>query len=638
MDTFKHKYFHGLGRLCCGVAAALMALTTFTSCEDFFDQESENIIYSDKDHLSNWSDTVYSVTGILGKLQVIADRTILLGEVRGDLVSLTSTANSDLRELATFDVQADNQYNQPRDYYAIINNCNYFIAHADTALKNNRNEYIFMREWAAVKAIRAWTYLQLVLNYGSVPFVTEPILTKEESERDYPRYDLAAVCQWMINDLSNIPERYDNEYPFYGDNVRGNDSRMFFFPLNIVRGDLYLYLACTQGAEGGKANYERAAQCYFKYINSRNGLNTIYPTGISVCMWRPGEVSWQSPSSYNGYSSTYLSEGYNKDAELITMIPCDSIRAEGFYSELRNLFNSREDNDYKVSITPSDRSFQISEAQVNCCLSSNAQSASYAPKGLSRHQTGDLRLSWWFSDQSYMVDYTTGIRTQLQYLDKYATRNVHIYRCQMVYLRLAEALNWAGQPRLAYKILESGLSDKLIKSDVLPYLDQADSLWVTTNISIPSDHEVMKAEDFIGTVAKMPTMVGIHSRGSGWTPYNEYYRLIDEAEDGYVMQADSTFAFDASRYQQVKTRQQVFVDSLIINESALELAFEGTRYYDIMRYAMRQPNPGATMENFILARRGEENRDAMRSEIKKSLLQTSNWYLDWNGYLGFNGK
>ena len=81
MDTFKHKYFHGLGRLCCGVAAALMALTTFTSCEDFFDQESENIIYSDKDHLSNWSDTVYSVTGILGKLQVIADRTILLGEV-----------------------------------------------------------------------------------------------------------------------------------------------------------------------------------------------------------------------------------------------------------------------------------------------------------------------------------------------------------------------------------------------------------------------------------------------------------------------------------------------------------------------------------------------------------------------------
>ena len=82
----------------------------------------------------------------------------------------------------------------------------------------------------------------------------------------------------------------------------------------------------------------------------------------------------------------------------------------------------------------------------------------------------------------------------------------------------------------------------------------------------------------------------------------------------------------------------MFVDSLIINESALEFAFEGTRYYDIMRYAMRQPNPGATMENFILARRGEENRDAMRSEIKKSLLQTSNWYLDWNGYLGFNGK
>ena len=74
------------------------------SCADFFEQDSEHVIFTEEDHLNNATDTIYSVTGILTKLQAIADRTILLGEVRGDLVDVTSTANSDLRDLAFFNV------------------------------------------------------------------------------------------------------------------------------------------------------------------------------------------------------------------------------------------------------------------------------------------------------------------------------------------------------------------------------------------------------------------------------------------------------------------------------------------------------------------------------------------------------
>jgi predicted ABC-class ATPase len=165
---------------------AICVICGFVSCSDFFDQDSEHVIFADDGHLNNATDTIYSVTGILNKLQALADRTILLGELRGDLTDVTANASSDLRDVANFNIGDNNIYNAPRDYYAVINNCNYFIAHADTALKNNRNEYIFMKEYAAVKAIRAWTYLQLVLNYGSVPFVTEPILTKQDSEAQYP--------------------------------------------------------------------------------------------------------------------------------------------------------------------------------------------------------------------------------------------------------------------------------------------------------------------------------------------------------------------------------------------------------------------------------------------------------------------
>ena len=126
-----------------------------TSCEDFFDQESDHVIYADTEHLNNAVDTLYSVVGILSKLQTLGDRTILLGELRGDLVDVTTVADADLKNLSLFNITDDNQYNSPRDYYAVINNCNYFIQHADTALRNSLNEYIFMREYSAVKGIRA---------------------------------------------------------------------------------------------------------------------------------------------------------------------------------------------------------------------------------------------------------------------------------------------------------------------------------------------------------------------------------------------------------------------------------------------------------------------------------------------------
>ena len=118
----------------------LTLLFTLNSCSDFFEQDSTYIVNADKDHLNNATDTIYSLTGILNKVQAIADRTILLGEVRGDLVTVNENTSADLRAVANFTIGDDNMYNNPLDYYAIINNCNYFIAKADIELKNNRKQ------------------------------------------------------------------------------------------------------------------------------------------------------------------------------------------------------------------------------------------------------------------------------------------------------------------------------------------------------------------------------------------------------------------------------------------------------------------------------------------------------------------
>lgn len=600
---------------CAGVIGCGMA-ATLTSCEDFFNQESDDVLYAEEEHLNNHVDTIYSVTGILAKLQTLADRTILFGELRGDLVDLTSIANKDLHEIAEFNVTDDNEYNQPSDYYAVINNCNYFIAHADTALRSNRNQDIFMKEFCAVKAIRAWTYLQLGLVYGKVPFFTEPLLSKEAAEdAEKTTKTLEEICDFFIQDLTGLPIRYNTEFPGYRD-IRNVESKLLFFPLSIVRGDLWLWKASFSG---NKSDYLQAAREYYDYINQRNGENSAYTTtSTEYCMWEPGATEWRRPEG----ALFPISESITPQAELITLIAGDSIPAEGHYSELRNLFTSREDNDYKVSITPSARLFEISESQPNCVLANDGYSMYYAPKGLAEYRTGDLRLQDYYT-KDWSIDDVTGQRIETQYIYKYSSqRNVHIYRRTMVYLRMAEALNMAGYPRMAFEILSQGLSNRVINNEVRPYYPTANDS-ITLNYFDFNDtrYQVCDEMDFIrdGLYADDDhNMMGIHARGCGWTPM----------DTTYVLPNDTIEIDDAKRAQLIK-EQQVVVDDMILTESALEFALEGTRYYDVMRYALRQSNPGATMSKIIGARKGKDNPTTF------DLSNKQNWFIKWKDKVGY---
>ena len=138
------------------VVLALL-LGGFTACEDMLDVSSSSVQYEDRHDINSAADTLYSVVGILSKLQTIADRTVLLGELRGDLVTDNENTEKDLRELINHNVSADNAYNDYSDYYAIINNCNYYLAKVDTSVIVS-NEKVMLKEVAAVKAIRAWVF------------------------------------------------------------------------------------------------------------------------------------------------------------------------------------------------------------------------------------------------------------------------------------------------------------------------------------------------------------------------------------------------------------------------------------------------------------------------------------------------
>lgn len=587
------------------IAGIISALSIFSSCSDFFDQDSTYIVDAEKDRLNVSSDTIYSLTGILNKVQAIADRTILLGEARGDLMTVTDATAADLRAVANFTVDDNNMYNSPIDYYAIINNCNYFIAKADTALKNNRNQYIFKAEYAAIKAIRAWTYLQLVTTYGKVPFVTTPILTKEESEKTYPMYDIKQVCEYFINN-DQLQDLVDEETPTYND-IKGLPSKNFYFPIRLILGDLNLWAQ----------NYFEAAKYYHDYLNNRNGKNTIYPISNSAISWIDTEWNTRVNSWSAGFDER-TEKSTARDNELITLIPMDSIPSEGNYSQLRNIFNSRTENNYNVSLVPSKSLINLSESQ-KYCYTDFLGDVLYAPSTLENHRSGDLRLSTCWSSKDNYVNPTTGATYTYQDISKYSTRNIHVYRRTLVYLRLAEALNRAGYPRYAFQILSSGVNTEVLTDSIIPHYT-ADSLKIMENFNFAGTRLSSTTGGYVVNTSiytnRNVNTIGIHSRGSGFTPANEYYQMPYNPEI-----TDSL--------QQIAWQQEQ-VENMIIDEGALEFAFEGYRYYDLLRVALRRNDP-----NYLVNKLGARNGSGVPSGIAADLTDKRNWFLRWNNQIGY---
>lgn len=661
-----------------------MALTVMaaTSCEDMFKVDSKIVLYDYENTLDQATDTVYSVLGIIKTMQKIADRSVLLGEVRGDLVATSSHANKDLAELYRYDFQnlsKTNRYNNPTDYYAVINNCNYFLAHADTAYTRNRKN-VFLREYVAVLSFRAWAYLQLAQVYGDVYFTTKPILSGSDADKSkLPKLNIKQIADTLLTDfeerfIDELPPSYGElggETTGTGDKSATHTSSQFFIPVRIIMGDLALW----------SEQYGKAAKYYHDYLSGNE--DKLVTTGTGRVTWFGGDWIYLDPNG-DTYSSTF-----GDNAKPICYIPMEIDEYSGTVSDLPNIFNSSVDNDYWYQLTRSNGLTSLSSRQDYCYHWINLQdrktngtiidSCQYMTNKYDQLDTlrrGDLRLQTVLTKKNRTVDEYTSSNISLveQKLIKINPEKICLYRNDVVYLRLAEALNRAGCPQMAFAILKSGLCDdelidlyltcpseleqaKSFGIDYLSWMEDTTGTVNTTNFLIYSrgqnnagfqqvryDLERVSpmGEDFesvsrtidgasiirVNSHIDGGNTMGIHSRGCGDAAFDKRYTIDNKL---IKMGIDTTGLDSLQRVE----KSILAVEEYLIDEMGLETCFEGYRFGDLMRISMHRATSGLYDTEFLAKRVASRSTATMEDEdysvkdgaLYNRLKDSKNWFL-----------
>ena len=335
-------------------------------------------------------------------------------------------------------------------------------------------------------------------------------------------------------------------------------------------------------------HYEEAAYWYHQYLTDDR----------APILMSNSRSYWPNPSNFTtprtGYSVT-------STIEVLSFIPMEARVFDGIVSDLPNIMESTTENKRYYSLTPSTAMSKLSAAQVNCVVNkTDTQSDTvYVPKtGLSENlMAGDLRYYSNFRQNSLGIqnEYSE-YSNDYQIMYKIWSSLVPTYRRTMLYLRYAEALNRARLPQSAMMVLKYGVSNDTVHIDSLERAKAGQLIYFDPN--------VYKLKDDNGNYK----YVGVHSLGSGDSYANAYYTLPQPRTK--LATRDDTIDYQIPR-----------VEKMIIDEMALEGAFEGYRYYDLMRVALRNG------DNTILADSISKRNGTVNTTLRSKLLDQKNWYL-----------
>lgn len=559
----------------------LFSLLTFSvlliSCNSWLEVQPEDVLLPEQVYRDKF-DADAVVRGIYGKLINISSEYVILNELRADLMDVTYNADYYLRQINLHNVDANNPYTQIQPFYFLINDCNDALANFNIMLKDLRfSQEEYNQRYSDIAALRSWLYLQMVIHWGNVPYITTPIDRIEDIKKltdgTFPILSIEQMVDTLISVMENLPYKTGYTDPSLLTTIDGYSTRVMFIDKEFLLGDLYLW----------NDEFLKAASTYKVIMERQIGQNQF--DAYKVCY---GDV-YTLTHFNSGYYRYY---GYDKNHEInnwptmFSVAPgtdyyCEWIWVMYFhenYEPVNPFIDLYSNTGGKYYLKPSQEIIDNWDSQV--------QYNEF--RGDFRGNTGSYDI---INNEpvimKFIADYSI--------LDPFnKSGKWFLWRAAQLHLRFIEAANRDGQYKVAYSLLNNGIRPNYYVPNLtdITYTEQ-------TLLSFPYDFNAQKAE-----VYQIPAGArGLWHRNTGirGRVYLEN-RPIPEGADTMMVLEDQ-----------------------VIEEAALELAFEGHRWGDLVRVAIRRNDP-AFLADKIYAKL-QKGGYAEASEVREKLMDRNNWFL-----------
>jgi len=554
---------------------------SFNACKD--DGLGDAVPY-DKFY-QNLSDADRAILGVYAQFTTLADQVVILNELRADLVDVTTNATPELERLNQNQIDADNAWISPLKFYTVINSCNDALSNFDKMLAENKfTQDEYNERYSDVGALRTWVYLQLLNIYGSVPYITEPMVYLSDVENyKGQRQNADELLPKLIDFMLSLPSLDDY---IYSDLINGTPNGYSFDPMFISKrlllGDLYLFNNQYKEA----AHYYRLVMATDEDVHSRTRYRLYnYPftatsgePGWYAILFRDGHIEDES-GLINTWMDIFLDPPASRTAssraamERIWYIPFDDKLQP--VNPFTNLFEG----------------YQLKASDY-------AMDSLWAKPMRNQFPYDARGLGGSYSGNGQITKYSGIIATS-------SSANTHglwmLYRAAGLHLRYIEAANRAGYPYLAWCFLNNGIKDERYhyqREDGSYFPD--DSCYITGTSPFdpyPSDYRFD---------ARYPLEWDQNGgvRGRVFMP-------VENFPDGFTTQTDSI----------------QWLEQQIVREAALELGFEGQRWSDLVRVARRMNKEGRNGYQFFFDENIKKKYDRANAPAPAFTADEQTWYL-----------
>lgn len=582
------------------ISIVTMAALIFfsTSCKKLLDVTPKAALDSTQVY-QNVNDADAAVMGLYGKFLGLAKPYILMNELRADLMTTTPNADKYLQQLNTNTASTDNPYIDPRPFYEVILNCNDILNNFNIMVKAKKiTQDQFNQRFSDVTALRTWIYLQLVIQYGKIPYVTKPLvkLSDLNDATNFPMMTIDQLLPVLLQTVQSLPYLTDyvlNPNSTLANSISGYNTLKMFINKYCLLGDLYLWNGQYTAAastyrilmEYGTNNFSNASASYYNYYKIPNVGNSS--TNLTVHYGANGgtatltnNLNQLADNNTDGWRSMFARSMQDADfnQEWLWAIPFDpSVQPR---SPLIDMFSNVNGGSYLLQ--PS----QVAIGNWNSQVQTN--NFPFDARGLFtwRMIAGQPVI------MKYLYNYIDASTFQPITLVANAGQDQSkwfLYRAADLHLHFAEAANRDNRHKLAYALVNQG---------ILTTFSDATSATNNTNTQRTFDVSPYDFDARNGTpVIHMNWYRNAGIRG----------RAFLKAQTLPV--GDST----------------ITVEDQILSEGALELAYEGNRWQDLVRVALRRNDPSVIADRVYQKLLQEGNSQA--ATVRAKLMDKNNWFL-----------